>query len=116
MLGSLLLELVPTWSKQHSLSHDKSDSHICSVDTLWSYPGTTKESYIDTLYCKTLNKLGHVTSTIVTQKLKKAVIKVGSDSLGISVKEVGTHFIRTSFAMLMHLNGANDSTIKFKGR
>ena len=60
--------------------------------------------------------MGHVTSTMVTQELKKAVVKVGSDSLGISVKEVGTHSIRTSFAMLMQLNGANDSTIKIKGR
>ena len=99
--------------KYEIVSHEKSDSHIFSVGTLidlvqrlWSYPGTTDESYIDTFYCKTLDKLGHVTSAMVTQELKKAVVKVGSDSLGISVKEVGTHSIRTSFAMLMHLNGA----------
>ena len=109
--------------KYEIVCHDKSESHICSVNTLidlvqrvWSYPGTTKETYIDTFYCKTTNKLGHVTSAMVTQELKKAVIKVGSDSLGISVKEVGTHSIRTSFAMLLHLNGANDSTIMIKGR
>ena len=122
-LVAILFRSQKNREKFELVSHEKSDSHICSVGTLidlvqrlWSYPGTTDETYIDTFYCKTLDKLGHVTSKMVTEELKKAVIKVGNDNLGISVKEVGTHSIRTSFAMLMHLNGAPDSTIKIKGR
>ena len=109
--------------KFEMVTHVKSGNAICSVDTLvdlvqriWSYPGTTKECFIDKFYCAALGRVGHVTSSFVTDELKNAVITVGSDSLGISTKEVGTHSIRTSFAMLMHLNNASDSTIMIKGR
>ena len=109
--------------KSEMVTHVKSGNDICSVDTLvdlvqriWSYRGTTKESHIDKFYCAALGKVGHITSAFVTDELKNAVITIGGNSLGISTNEVGTHSIRTSFAMLMHLNNANDSTIMIKGR
>ena len=48
--------------------------------------------------------------------LRSATSAVDPESIGVPLTRVGTHSIRTSFALLMSLNGAQDSLIRLKGR
>ena len=48
--------------------------------------------------------------------LRRAVEAIGENKLGFTSKTVGTHSIRTSFAMLLTIMDTPDSLIMKKGR
>ena len=69
---------------------------------------------INTFYTATSMRSGHITSKMINDMLVQVVKALGSDLLGITLGDVGTHSIRTSFAMLMYLNGAQDTSNIFE--
>ena len=83
------------------------------VQRIWSYPNTTKFTSINTLLVNT--KLVRIKAKTITKTLRHTVTQRGQH-IGVNQNSIGTHSIRTSFAMLMQLNGAHETTIMKKGR
>ena len=50
------------------------------------------------------------------QHIRNVVIQLGKTKLGFGPKDVGTHSIRSSFAMFLHLNDVNTEKIMLQGR
>ena len=74
-------------------------------------------TYINTVYIWGADKSFRVTSTMmVINMLRNTVTIIGSARLGIPIKSIGTHSIRTSFAMMLNLNKKPDSFIMKQGR
>ena len=72
-------------------------------------------TYINTVYVRGTDKSFRVTSTMVINMSRNTVTIMGSARLGIPIKSIGTHSIRTSFAMMLNLNKKPDSLIMKQG-
>ena len=99
----------------------RSNNLLCGVEAwcklvtrIRSYSGTTSSTTVNTY--KVGSQFGRITSKQVVAMLRSAVTEVGPDSIGVPLARVGTHSVRTTFALLMSLNGAQDSLIRKKGR
>ena len=99
----------------------RSNNLLCGVEAwcnivtrIRSYSGTTSRTTVNTY--KVGNVFGQITSKQVISMLRTSVTTIGPENIGVPVKRVGTHSIRTTFALLMSLNGAQDSLIRKKGR
>ena len=57
-----------------------------------------------------------IRSSDALKHIRNTVTQIGQDSLGFSAKEVGSHSIRSSFAMFLHLNGIRSDKIMLQGR
>ncbi len=66
--------------------------------------------------CPDIREIVVIKNKMVIERLQMAVKVIGPESLGIPIKRVGTHSIRTSFTTLLHINGAADSLIMKMGR
>ena len=107
-------------TKGEIIVQSKSHCTLCPVSIwaqlvtrIWSYPATTKTTQVNTVHSVATNSTVYITNSHVIKTLKGANRHCGSP---IPMSHIGTHSIRTSFAMFMHIQGIPDSTIKKKGR
>ena len=61
-------------------------------------------------------KICAVKATEISKHLKNFVNQIGQKTLGFNGSRVGTHSIRSSFAMLLYLRDIHPSTIMLQGR
>ena len=85
-----------------------------TIHRILSYEGTDSNTEVNTF--KINGKLVKFTSKQICQHIKSTVKTIGSSRLGIDIKRVGTHSLRTSAAMLLYLANVRTSTIMLLGR
>ena len=110
-------------NKFETITQSKTSENLCPVVTwalivqrIWSYPNTTETTTVNTVFIPSSGVYTTVSNKNIIKLLRDAVTACGPDRLGINIKHIGTHSVRTSYAMLSHLNGIPDSTIQKKGR
>ena len=81
---------------------------------LESYPGTTRETPVDTVWLK--HHKTEITSQMTTKSLSSGKLSFGKERLGFSHKEVGTHSLQSGFAMEHFLSKVYPETIMIMGR
>ena len=108
---------------QHRVLNSNKDIRLCPVYTwahtihrIHQYKKSTEDTTVNTFLNPDTNKLVRITSKQARQHLRDTVRRFGASSLGIDEKRVGTHSLRTSCAMLLHLAHAKTSTIMLLGR
>ena len=84
------------------------------VCRIMSYPNTTVNTTVNTIYTK--GGLKQIGSNQTRSFIKSHVKSLGQDRLGIDAKQVGTHSLRSSCAMLLYLTNVRTSTIMLLGR
>ena len=105
------------------INYLRSNKRLCPV-VIWaricqriaSYDNTTEKSTVNTVYLSSQKKLIRLKSSYIVKTLKSAVKIAGAKRLGLHLSSIGTHSIRTSFAMMLALRRYPDSTIMKKGR
>lgn len=105
-------ETITLHSTQTNLCPVKIWSKI--ITTILASPGGSINSNINFIH--TNNKHYHITSEDMRIQLRRSILKIGESNLGIKATEVGTHSIRTTFAMILLLNKVNIPTIMKLGR
>ena len=109
--------------KEASITQHKSGHKLCPVK-IWAanvkrvlaYPNTSPSSQINSFWDHKKNKLLLISSKQIRQHIKRTVLDIGTNRLGVDIKRIGTHSIRTSCAMLLYLQGVRTSTIMLLGR
>jgi hypothetical protein len=86
------------------------------IHSVLSIKGTTLKSQVNTFSHPTSKKLVLITSAQTRAFLKLTVAKLGAKKLGIDVKRVGTHSVRTSCAMLLYMAKVRTAAIMLLGR
>ena len=84
-------------------------SRICG------YKGMNESTEVD-MFVNSDCKSSHIKANEVAQHLEKVVTSVGKARLGFDALRVGTHSIRTSFAMMLYLQHIHASTIMLQGQ
>ena len=107
--------------KEATITMHSTTSPFCPVKTLrslclriLSYPKSSLDSPINLVHHN--NNEIHVTSKMVMQHIRGTVTLIGPEELGFHAKEVGTHSIRSSFAMFLYINGIRSDKIMLQGR
>jgi hypothetical protein len=96
-----------------TLCHARAWSSI--VQRLWADPTTTWLTHVNT-YRNENGDIRHVESKSVVAKLRAAARRIGEAELGYPPSDIGTHSIRSGFAMAMYLAGARKFSIMLQGR
>ena len=60
--------------------------------------------------------LRHVKSSQIARRLQTVAKAIGGKTLGLNPNKIGTHSLRCSLALMLHLSGKSDSYIKLHGR
>ena len=101
----------------------KSPNRLCSVEAwaknvkrIRSYPNSNDNTFVNTYFCTSSGKYKQITNDHVINMLRSAVQIIGPEKIGVPLERVGTHTLRTSFALFMSLGNEEDSTIMLKGR
>ena len=107
--------------KEADITMHKSNSELCPVMAWGSivkrilhYNNINLDTPVN--YVELHNKPRHVTSTDVLNLIRLYVAIEGKDKLGFSPEDVGTHSIRSSFAMFLHLQKVDRDRIMLQGR
>ena len=79
-----------------------------------SYPGTTRGTLVNTVFVE--HQKTTITSPMTTKSLRSGTLYFGEERLGFSQKEVGTHSMRSGFAMEFYLTKVYKETIIIMGR
>ena len=119
---SLTFEMQKNQEKSDTVTHGRTDHEfLCPVkqwaavvNRIWGYPGTTIDTPVSAVW--RYDRIEHLTSQILINTLRDAVVAVGEDSLGFKAHEVGTHSIRSGAAMQMYLGECPVYTIMLIGR
>ena len=85
-----------------------------TIIRILSYPGTDLETPINTVRIGSNNV--QITSKQILAHIRMTVAMIGEVKLGFKKEDVGTHSIRSSFAMLLYLAKVPVSTIMILGR
>ena len=103
---------------QHRASNG---TNLCPVEAwaalvkrILAYPNTCENTTVNTFQTK--GKLKQISSTQTKNFITSHVKSIGERKLGIDVKTVGTHSLRSSCAMLLYLSNVRTSTIMLLGR
>ena len=107
--------------KDETITMHKNNKELCPViawsrivNRILSYPESTPNLPVNTLLVgKTLTLL---TSKEVISHIRSTVQIIGEDTLGIKPKDVGTHSIRSSFAMFLYIQFVRTDKIMLQGR
>ena len=83
-------------------------------ERILGYKGTSEDSKVN--ITKEGKRLLEITSSQVKAQLKRFVKVMNPSKLGIDLRRIGTHSIRTSCAMLLHLAGVQLYIIMLIGR
>ena len=108
-------------TKFESIRQNSNKSHFCPVK-IWStiisrilqYPKHSLDSPVNLVRHK--RSYSYIKSSQICKTLRTAVDKIGKEQLGFDSSTVGTRSLRTSFAMLLHLNNVDLPTIMKMGR
>jgi hypothetical protein len=119
---SLTFEMQKNQEKHDTVTHGATGHEfLCPVkqwaavvNRIWSYPGATIDTPVSAVW--RYDRIEHLTSKILIDALRDAVVAVGEDSLGFKASEVGTHSIRSGAAMQMYLGECPVYTIMLIGR
>ena len=119
---SLTFEMQKNDEKQDTVTHGRTEhEYICPVrqwaaiaNRIWSYPGASIDTPVSAVWRH--DRIEHITSKMLVDALRDAVIAVGEDSLGFKAHQVGTHSIRSGAAMQMYLGECPVYTIMLIGR
>ena len=107
--------------KEADRTMHRTNNELCPVKA-WSaiasrimkYPSTNENTPVNYIHLN--NRANFVDSKQVLQLIRLQVALLGKDILGFSPEDVGTHSIRSSFAMLLHLAGKDPLIIMLQGR
>ena len=111
--------------KEAVITMHRSSKGLCPVQTwgeivarVLSYPRSNYNSPVNIVEIPTTKKPKYVQirSSDVLKHIRNTATQIGYDKLGFTAKEVGTHSIRSSFAMFLHLNGIRSDKIMLQGR
>ena len=111
--------------KEAEITMHKSIHGLCPVQAwgqivsrILSYPKSSPESPVNLVEKRLKNRMNYVKvkSSQVLQHIRNTVTQIGFNKLGFGPKEVGTHSIRSSFAMFLHLNDVKTEKIMLQGR
>jgi hypothetical protein len=93
------------------------------VGAIKNLPGSTENTPVCLLFTPATNptpdnpgKFAQMTGKDMTSLIRKAVADIGSERLGFTPEECGTHSIRSAAAMAMHMAGVPVYTIMLIGR
>ena len=107
--------------KNAIVSQYRNSFKLCSVKALaklakriLGYKGTDINSYVNTIMIN--NILFKIKNDDVIKRLRQVVRIFGKDDLGFNEMEIGTHSIRSSTAMQLHINKIPTYTIMLLGR
>ena len=119
---SITFVLQKNGQKYATITQHASGHEVCPVKAwaavvlrILNYKGTDSSTEVD-MFVDGKNMSFHITADEVAKHLKKVVTIVGKDRLGFDATRVGTHSIRTSFAMMLYLQHIHPSTIMLQGR
>jgi hypothetical protein len=84
------------------------------VRRIRSYPGTSDDTPMSAVWRN--DRIEHITSSEMVEALRAAVGALGEEKLGILMREVGTHSVRSGAAMAMYLGECPVYTIMMIGR
>ena len=108
-------------SKFESVAMTKNNGPMCPVNVwtiivkrILSYPRGNTDSPVNLL--RIGRHYRQITSTEIRNSLRKTVSTLGETEIGISCDDIGTHSIRSTFAMLLHTHGIDKTTIMKLGR
>ena len=87
---------------------------IAIITRILSYPRGTTDSPINIV--RTGRSYSKITSTQVRETLRKTVTLLREDEIGVKIDQVGTHSIRSTFAMILFTHGIEKTTIMRLGR
>ena len=107
--------------KNDTVTNSKTGNELCPcliavkiVKRIREYPNTNGDTQIDVYLVD--GKMKHVKSTQIAQRLQSVARTIGRSTLGLDPNSIGTHSLRCSLALLLHLAGKSDSYIKLHGR
>ena len=89
-------------------------SWAATIHRILTYPDSTIKSPVDAF--RVNERTFAISGAVMRATLRRAVRELGESTLNITADDVGTHSIRASFAMLLLLNGEEDSLVMKKGR
>ena len=108
-------------TKFESIAMRKIDGSTCPVKTwasivqrVLSYPRGNTDSPVNLL--RVGRQYRQITATEIRDTLRETVKTLGESNLGIKSCDIGTHSIRSTFAMLLHTHGIEKTTIMKLGR
>ena len=120
---SITFEAQKNELKNATVTHQgAASSTLCPV-RVWAaiiirllrHPATTDDTFINTLY-NDFGSIYLIKDNDITNKVREVVKSLGPEVLGFDQTEVGTHSIRASMAMALHLAGEDDYVIQMLGR
>ena len=107
--------------KFQSIIQHKSNRTLCPIkawgeliNTILSYENTNEHTEIN--YFISNNGPAFISAEDLIIQLRAACKTIGTQKLGFTPDRVGTHSIRTSFSMQLHLAGVKDHIIMLQGR
>lgn len=108
-------------TKEAKITMHRSHDELCpvlswgSIDKrILSYPKTNESTPVN--YVHLNGKNCYIKSKDVMQLIRFTVGIMGTACLGFGPDDVGTHSIRSSFAMFLYINRVGDSRIMLQGR
>ena len=107
--------------KLQTVIQHKSNRSLCPVrawgsliSKILSYDNTDENTQVN--YYESDGQPRHIQASDMISHLRATCMSLGNEKLGFHPSKVGTHSIRTSFAMQLHLAGVRDFTIMTMGR
>ena len=110
--------------KEAVITMHRTDHTLCPVrawgtliQRVLSYPGASLNSPVNLCYDPS-SKLApfQIKSSQILKHIRNTVTIMGPACLGFKAREIGTHSIRSSFAMLLHIQGISSEKIMLQGR
>ena len=121
-LVSITFIIQKNGTKYATITQHASGKEICPVKAwaaitsrILSKKSANLDTEVDTYFDENGNK-ENITAKEVATHIKSFVTTIGKSILGFSANRVGTHSIRTSFAMFLYLRNVHPSTIMLQGR
>ena len=108
-------------TKEADITMHKSNDELCPilawgarVKKILSHKGTNENTPVNFVLIK--NKAYYIKSRDILSFIRLTVAFIGKEVLGFGPDDVGTHSIRSSFAMFLYLKRVGDSRIMLQGR
>jgi len=119
---AVTFEMQKNDQKNDTVIHGRTDDPVLCpvkqwarlVKRIWSYPGTTRDTSVCTVW--RYGRRDSITPEQVIATLRAACKTIGSARLGFEPNEIGTHSLRSGAAMEMYLAGVPVYTIMLIGR
>ena len=112
-----------TNEKDTPITQHRSGTDVCPVlawgslvHRIMSYRGAHLNLPVNTYKQTNHAQFYFITQKEILQHIRSTVLSIGKNKLGFSPHEVGTHSIRSSFAMQLYLQKVSVYTIKLQGR